>query len=91
MYGDVFVTFVEVRQENVLWFLQKNVVNDTNTRYNTNLAKTLPTSYMTSFGLENWELMFCLYKYSSMLLTIPPRLQDIDFFKDKQSVTRKTH
>lgn len=46
MYGDVFVTFVEVRQENVLWFLQKkNVVNDTNTRYNTNLAKTLPTSY----------------------------------------------
>lgn len=45
MYGDVFVTFVEVRQENVLWFLQKNVANDTNTRYNTNLAKTLPTSY----------------------------------------------
>lgn len=72
MYGDVFVTFVEVRQENVLWFLQKNVVNDTNTRYNTNLAKTL-------------------YKYSSMLLTFTPRLQDIDFFKDKQSVTRKTH
>lgn len=88
MYGDVFVTFVEVRQENVLWFLQKNVVNDTNTRYNK--LKHF-RHHMTSFGLENWELMFCLYKYSSMLLTFPPRLQDIDFFKDKQSVTRKTH